>query len=248
LLIALDAEFDRAAAHLAVFYIRGLVGRQVDAGFQPFAAIRALDRHELLGQQAAGRPGAGLKDGLEAIELIDAARIQAADPAPERFQLDGFSAFHRAILRDEPFKRFRARLHLSTRRRNAIAIPARPVTAGVIMKSTIAKRCALICVATVAAGLAVNQASAAPSDEAVKSVVVRFSDLNLAQPQDAQTLYSRIQRAAHEACGDAESADLARFARYHNCIDQAVTNAVATINVHQVTEIHEAQSVRQTRS
>ena len=117
------------------------------------------------------------------------------------------------------------------------------------MKSTIAKRCALICVATIAAGLAVNQASAAPSDDdAVKSVVVRFSDLNLTQPQDAQTLYSRIQRAAREACGDAESVDLARFARYHNCVDQAVTNAVATVNVRQVTEIHMAQGVRQTRS
>jgi hypothetical protein len=32
---------------------------------------------------------------------------EAADPAPERFELDGFSAFHRAILRDEPFKRSR---------------------------------------------------------------------------------------------------------------------------------------------
>ena len=116
------------------------------------------------------------------------------------------------------------------------------------MKSTIAKRCALICVATVAAGLAVNQASAAPSDEAVKSVVVRFSDLDLSQPQDARTLYARIQRAAHEACGDAESADLARFARYHNCIQQAVTNAVAAVNARQVTEIHEAQGVRQSRS
>jgi UrcA family protein len=247
-LIALDAEFDGAAADLAVFYIRRLLGRQVDAGFQPFTAIGTLDRYELLGQQAPGRPGAGLIDGLEAIELIDAARIQAADPAPERFELDGFSAFHRAILRDEPFKRFCAGLHLSTRRRNAIAIPARPVTAGVIMKSTIAKRCALICVATVAAGLAVNQASAAPSDEAAKSVVVRFSDLDLAQPQDARTLYARIQRAAHEACGDAESADLARFARYHNCIQQAVTNAVAQVNARQVTEIHEAQSLRQSRS
>jgi UrcA family protein len=237
--IALDAEFDRAAADLAVFYIRGLVGRQVDAGFEPFAAIGTLDCHELLGQQAAGRSGAGLIDGLEAIELIDAARIQAADLAPERLELNGFSAFHRAILRDEPFKRFRAGLHLSTRRRNAIAIPARPVTAGVIMKSTIAKRCALICVATVAAGLAVNQAFAAPSDEA-KSVVVHFADLDLAQPQDARTLYSRIQRAAKVACDDVESVDLARFARYHNCIQQAVTNAVSTLNVRRVTEIHEA--------
>jgi UrcA family protein len=116
------------------------------------------------------------------------------------------------------------------------------------MKSTIAKRCALICVATVAAGLAVNQASAATFDEAAKSVVVRFSDLDLAQPQDARTLYSRIHKAAEVACGDVESVDLARFARYHNCIQQAVTNAVATLNVQRVTEIHEAQSVRQSRS
>jgi hypothetical protein len=78
-----------------------------------------LDRDELLGQQAPGRAGTRLVDGLQAIELIDAARIQAADPAPERFELDGFSAFHRAILRDEPFKRFRTGLHLSTRTQNA---------------------------------------------------------------------------------------------------------------------------------
>jgi UrcA family protein len=116
------------------------------------------------------------------------------------------------------------------------------------MNSTIAKRCALICVATVAAGLAVNQASAAASDAAVKSVVVRFSDLDLAQPQDARTLYAPIERAAHEACDSAETVELARFARYHNCVEQAVTNAVAALNVHQVTEIHEAQSVRQSRS
>jgi UrcA family protein len=116
------------------------------------------------------------------------------------------------------------------------------------MKSTIAKRYALICVATVAAGLAVNQASAAPADEAVKSVVVRYSDLDLTQPQDARKLYSRIQTAARSACGDAESPDLARFARFHNCIDQAVTRAVSEVNVQRVTEIHEAQSSRQSRS
>jgi UrcA family protein len=116
------------------------------------------------------------------------------------------------------------------------------------MKSTLAKRCALICVASIAAGLAVNQASAAQSNDAVKSVVVRFSDLDLAQPQDARKLYSRIQRAARSACDDAESPDLARFARFHNCVNQAVTRAVSEINVQQVTEIHEAQVSRQSRS
>ena len=116
------------------------------------------------------------------------------------------------------------------------------------MKSTIAKRCALICVATIAAGLAVNQASAASSDDAPRSVVVRYSDLDLAKPQDARTLYARIQTAARVACGDVETADLARFARFHNCINDAVTKAVSTVNMQQVTEIHEAQSQRQSRS
>jgi UrcA family protein len=116
------------------------------------------------------------------------------------------------------------------------------------MKSTIAKRCALICVATIGAGLAVNQASAASSDDALRSVVVRYSDLNLAKPQDARTLYARIQTAARLACGDVENADLARFARFHNCINDAVTKAVSSVNIQRVTEIHEAQSQHQSRS
>jgi len=115
------------------------------------------------------------------------------------------------------------------------------------MESTIAKRCVLIGVATLAAGLAVNQASAAPWDDAPRSVVVRYSDLNLSQPQDARTLYARIRIAARVACGDVQSADLARFAQFHNCVDQAVTNAMSTLSAQQVTEIREARSQRQSR-
>jgi UrcA family protein len=116
------------------------------------------------------------------------------------------------------------------------------------MNSNIAKRCALIGIATLAAGLAVNQASAAPWDDTPRSVVVRYSDLNLSQPQDARKLYNRIQAAARQACGDIASSDLARFGQFHNCVDQAVTNAVAAVSARQVTEIHEAQSQRQSRS
>lgn len=116
------------------------------------------------------------------------------------------------------------------------------------MNSNIAKRCALIGIATLAAGLAVNQASAADSDDAPRSVVVRYSDLNLSRPQDARTLYSRIQTAARVACGDIPSSDLARFGQFHSCVDRAVTNAVAAVSVQQVTEIHEAETQRQSRS
>jgi UrcA family protein len=116
------------------------------------------------------------------------------------------------------------------------------------MNPNIAKRCALIGIATLAAGLAVNQASAAPWDDTPRSVVVHYSDLNLSQPQDARKLYGRIKEAAREACGDISSADLARFGQFHNCVDHAVTNAVAAISARQVKEIHEAQSQRQSRS
>ena len=116
------------------------------------------------------------------------------------------------------------------------------------MKSTIAKRCALIGSATLAAGLVVNQASAAAWDDTPRSVVVRYSDLNLAQSQDARALYARIRTAARMACGDVSSADLARFGQFKICVDQAVTNAVAAVSARQVTEIHEAQSQRQSRS
>lgn len=116
------------------------------------------------------------------------------------------------------------------------------------MNSNLAKRCALIGIATLAAGLAVNQASADESDEAPRSVVVRYSDLNLSQPQDAGRLYSRIRNAARVACGDIPSADLARFGQFHNCVERAVTNAVAAVGARQVTAIYEAQSQRQSRS
>jgi UrcA family protein len=116
------------------------------------------------------------------------------------------------------------------------------------MKSSIAKRCALIGVATVAAGLAVNQASAAPSDSEPTQVVVRYSDLDLSQPHDARTLYTRIRIAAREACGDVYRDDLARIVKFDACMEQAVTAAVAKVSSPQVSEIHQAQTQRLSRS
>jgi len=116
------------------------------------------------------------------------------------------------------------------------------------MKSIIAKHCALLAMATLATGLAVDHASAASAYEEPRNVVVRYSDLNLSQPQDASTLYNRIKRAAREACEDDEAPSLARLQRFHSCVDQAVTNAVAAISSERLTEIHEAQTHHQSRS
>jgi UrcA family protein len=116
------------------------------------------------------------------------------------------------------------------------------------MKSIFAKHCALLATATLATGLTVSHASAATTYEEPMNVVVRYSDLNLSQPRDARALYDRIQRAAREACDDHMYESLERLVRFHKCVNQAVTNAVANVSSKQLTEIHEAEMHRLSRS
>ena len=117
------------------------------------------------------------------------------------------------------------------------------------MKSIIAKHCALLATASLATGLTVDHASAASAfDGEAKNIVVRYSDLNLSQTEDAITLYNRIQRAARAACEDDEAENLTRLQQFHRCVDQAVTNAVAAISSQRLTEIYEAQTHHQSRS
>jgi UrcA family protein len=116
------------------------------------------------------------------------------------------------------------------------------------MNSTIAKRCALIGMATIAAGLAMNPASATPTDGGVRSVVVRYSDLDLSRPQDTQVLYSRIKRAAHVVCDDGASGvlDLPRIARREACVQQAMTRATETVQSTQGSKVFYVINSRQT--
>jgi UrcA family protein len=104
------------------------------------------------------------------------------------------------------------------------------------MEPCISKRCALI--GLLSAGLTSSLALAAPPDGDVKSVVVRYSDLDLSQPAGARVLYRRIRVAAKQACEDLNGHDLALYARYHRCLTQAVAGAVHTVNSTRVSELH----------
>jgi UrcA family protein len=108
------------------------------------------------------------------------------------------------------------------------------------MKTTIAKRCALIGITTIAFGVCAGHASAASLDETVPTIVVKYNDLDLTQPRDAKRLYRRIQTAAQLVCEKNRGEGLASMPLYHACLDQAVTHAVATVSSTQVTQIHEA--------
>jgi hypothetical protein len=95
---ALHDKFDGTATDLAILYIRGLIGRQVNASVQPLAAVRTLDGNKFLGEQP-GTALSRLKDRLEPIQGIDAARIEVRDTAGQRVQLLCFMSLHLSILR-----------------------------------------------------------------------------------------------------------------------------------------------------
>src|SRR5204863_133369 len=98
-----DAELDRTAAHFTVFYVLALTGRQVDAGFEALAAIRALYRHELLELRALA--DARLEYRLQPIELIDIPLLAAGDAPGEGFELRRAAAIVHAAhsTRGDPF-------------------------------------------------------------------------------------------------------------------------------------------------
>lgn len=110
------------------------------------------------------------------------------------------------------------------------------------MKSMLASRFALIGMTTIAFGMGVSQAYATTLEDGVPSTVVRYQDLDLSQPRDAQRLYQRIQTAARLVCDDHQFQSLGRMPAYHACIDQAVTRAVDDVRSSQVTQIHQAET------
>ena len=111
--------------------------------------------------------------------------------------------------------------------------------------SSIAQRYAVVAIATLAAGLAVNHAGAAEPTE-VPTVVVRYADLDLSRPKDAQRLYYRLYAAAQKVCrasglgGGGGMEDLARLRQFHACVDRALANAVTDVDSARVTAIQQA--------
>lgn len=112
------------------------------------------------------------------------------------------------------------------------------------MKTTIAQRCALIGIATIAFGACAAHASAATPEDTVPTIVVHYQDLNLSQERDAQRLYRRITTAAQLVCDKNRGEGLSGMPLYHACIDKAVNKAVANVSSQEVTQIHEAATQR----
>ena len=100
-----------------------------------------------------------------------------------------------------------------------------------------AKRHGLITMAALATVLTANLASAAPADSEPRQAVVHYSDLDLSSAKDARRLYSRIRIAARMVCENFRSPDFQRVRVYRECMDKAVTEAVAKVQSAQVAAI-----------
>ena len=94
--------------------------------------------------------------------------------------------------------------------------------------------------AAIACTFTVGTAIAGPPADAIPSVTVSYADLDLASQAGAQVLYQRIKQAAQTVCAALASKQLERQALWHDCYEQAVANAVATIDRPLLTALHRA--------
>lgn len=95
-----------------------------------------------------------------------------------------------------------------------------------------------------AAALVLFSATAGATTAAsVPSRHVHFADLDLANKQDTQRLYTRLRLAAREVCSDfALRKSTVMRDRYRECVNEALTGAIETIGNPALTALHVSKS------
>jgi UrcA family protein len=101
----------------------------------------------------------------------------------------------------------------------------------------------ILAAATLATGVGSAGASAA-ADPQTASTIVRYGDLNLANPEGAKAMLARIRHAARRVCEPAPESAL-EYADWRNCVSRATEGAVSRLNAPMVTA---AYSGKQTNS
>lgn len=79
-------------------------------------------------------------------------------------------------------------------------------------------------------------------------IAVHYQDLDLSKPQDATVLYRRISIAARRVCNPPGTTELAQLAKYSECYETAVNNAVSSVNQQTLTALHQSRTQRSLRA
>jgi len=85
---------------------------------------------------------------------------------------------------------------------------------------------------------------AVASEQDAPTKAVRFDDLDISKAAGAKALYRRIQAAAKEVCPLYMSSDLHLVAVQRACIEQAIDNAVRSVNAVALTELRFGSALR----
>jgi UrcA family protein len=89
----------------------------------------------------------------------------------------------------------------------------------------------------VATALAVGMLTGVAHSAEVPAQTVRFQDLNLSTDAGVRVLYKRIQGAANQVCGDVDGRDLMVARAHKACVDRAVADAVAAVNIQKMVAV-----------
>jgi UrcA family protein len=112
--------------------------------------------------------------------------------------------------------------------------------------TTTATRLRVLIATAIVSALATSFAvdCAAADSTKAPSVIVKYGDLNLSNPQGAATLYNRIAFAAHEVCKsfDTDIRDLASQAQLNACVHRAIANAVTKVGQPELIAVYNARN------
>jgi UrcA family protein len=104
-----------------------------------------------------------------------------------------------------------------------------------------AVRMTVVAIAAMSATVLAGVTHAAEAGDTLPKQVVVFKDLNLNSNAGVQVLYRRIQGAADQVCGKVDARDLRGVRAKKACVEQAIANAVATVDSRMLTTVAVAQ-------
>ncbi len=83
--------------------------------------------------------------------------------------------------------------------------------------------------------------------EPVPQVTVRFADVKLSDPSGIDTIYRRLQWAAHQVCGsEPQARELTLHAAWSRCVGTALDNAVGQVHSTELAVLHSKRSGQRT--
>jgi UrcA family protein len=111
--------------------------------------------------------------------------------------------------------------------------------------TTIAVRAMTIGLAAVIGCSAAHASNVSKNESATNEwhqYVVRFADVDLSRIDGAMTVYGRIRQAASAVCESLDSRVLGLMEKHRACVNQAIADAVASINRPLLSQYHQLRT------